>query len=112
MVNGLCLYSSSLEPVATESALQRCLKFTQSYAHEHTDGSNGHAGRQPARLEQSRLGAMLSDDTASLSTRLGGAGDRTSDLAVTSQPALPLPDLLPPICAPHVVYVDDGLCIS
>ena len=41
MVNGLYLYSSSLEPVATESALQRGLKFTQSYTHEHTDGSDG-----------------------------------------------------------------------
>ena len=67
--------------MSTQSALQCCLTFTLSYRHSHADGGVNHAGRQPARREASRSGTPL------YSTR--GARDRTSNLPVTSQPALP-----------------------
>ena len=40
-----------------------------------------------------------------LHTQLGGAGDRTSNLLVTSQPALP-PELLPPMHMPLYAYLE------
>jgi hypothetical protein len=66
--------------------LQYCVTFTHSYTHSHTDGGVSHAGRQPARREPLGGGILLREH---LDTQLGGAGDRTSNLPVTSQPALP-----------------------
>ena len=59
--------------------------------HAHTDCRVNHARRQPARLEQLGLGRCLPQGHCN--TQLGGAGDRTSNLAVTSQPTLP-PELI------------------
>ena len=47
------LFAALLQPVATQSAFQYCQTFTHSCTHEHTDGGVSHAGRQPARQEQS-----------------------------------------------------------
>ena len=63
-----------------------CLTFTHSYTHLHPDGGDSHAGRQPAGQERSGRGVC--SGTPRYST-LGGAGGRTSNLPVTSQPALP-----------------------
>ena len=71
MVNGLHLYSTFLT-----SGLSKRLTILP----------NIHAKRQPARREKVRV---LLRDTSTLT--LGGAGDRTSNLPVTSQPALYLP---------------------
>ena len=60
------------------------LTFTYSCTHSHIDGGVDHAGRQPARQEQSGCLAQGHPDT-----QLGGARDRTSNLLVTSQPVLP-----------------------
>ena len=84
-------------------AVQHCLTFTRSRTHSHPDGGVSHAGRQPARQEQSGRGVSLRD------TQLGGAGARTSDLPVTSQPALPpQPPGAPPSVFSRRAYVDKG----
>ena len=51
----------------------------------HTDDGVNHARRQPAGQEQLGLGVLLRDTST-----LGGAGDRTSILPVTSQPEVSL----------------------
>ena len=61
------------------------------FTHSHSDGAVNQAGRQPARQEPSGWGGLAQGH---LRTPLGGAGDRTSNLPVTSQPAL-LPDTHP-----------------
>ena len=71
------LYSAYIQ-----SALHCWLTFTQSCTHSHTDGRVNHAGRQPAHQEQSGWGVLLRDTPTHT---LGGAGDRTSNLVVTSQ---------------------------
>ena len=69
--------------MATQRALQYGLTPSSSTIHpqSHTGGGANHARRQPARQEQRRCLAQ-----GHLSTQLGGDGDRTSDLAVTSHP--------------------------
>ena len=51
---------------------------------------------QPRRAPASSSGAVRCLAQGHLDTQLGGAWDRTSNLPVTSQPALP-PELLPPV---------------
>ena len=63
--------------------------YNHSCTHSHTDGGVNHTRQRPVRREPSGWGALLRD------TQPGGAGDRTINLPVTSQPALP-PELLPP----------------
>ena len=57
--------------------------YTHSYTHSNAVGGVHHARRQPARREQSGLRRLAQGH---LDTRLGGAGNRTSSLPVTSQP--------------------------
>ena len=51
-----------------------------------TDGGVNHSRLEPARLEQLGFGCLTQGH---LDCQLGGAGDRTSNLLVASQPALP-----------------------
>ena len=55
--------------------------------HSPTAGGVNHARRQPARQEW--LGVRCQGAQGHLDSQLGGAGDRTSNLPVTSQPSLP-----------------------
>ena len=86
MVNGLH-YTAHFLPGATQSAVHYCPTLTHSCTHSHTDGGVSHARRQLARQGQLGWGVLLRD-TLTLDT-LGGAGDRTSNISVTSQTALP-----------------------
>jgi len=56
MINGLHLYSTFTDPMATK-ALYICLLFTHSY----TDSGVSHTRRHPARREQLGLGVLLVD---------------------------------------------------
>uniref|UniRef100_A0A8C5A9C0 N-ethylmaleimide-sensitive factor attachment protein, beta b n=1 Tax=Gadus morhua TaxID=8049 RepID=A0A8C5A9C0_GADMO len=53
-----------------------------SCTHSHTDGGVNHARRQPARQERSWGDISLWDTST---RKLGGAGDRTSNLSVTTR---------------------------
>ena len=68
------------------------MTYNHSYTHSPTDGGVSLARRQPARQEQLGFGRCLAQ--GHLDNQLGGTGDRTRSLPVTSQTALP-PDLLP-----------------
>ena len=74
--------------ISTQSALQYCLTITHSFTHSQQC--------QPCKAPASSSGAVRVRYLAHghLDTQLGGAGDQTSNLAVTSQPAVP-PELLP-----------------
>ena len=83
--NRLHLCSAFLSPEATHSALQYCLTFTRSCTHSHTDGGVSRLRRATASSSEAvRIGCFVP----------GQAGNRISNLAVTSKPALP-PELLP-----------------
>ena len=84
MVNGLH-FIALFDPVATQSASQYCpLQYSPIQPCKAAASSSGAIGlRCPAQ--------------GHLSTRVGDAGVRTSNLLVTSQPALP-PEHMPPQC--------------
>ena len=85
-------------PVATQNVLQYCLTFTQSCTHSYTDGGVNHTGQH----FRSRQGEASCSRTPQRSEEEpGGARDRTSNLPVTGQPALP-PE-------PHAVILH-GMC--
>ena len=70
--------------------------FPQIHSFMHTfthDGGVNQVRWQPASREQSGWGVLLRDTSTLL---LGGAGDETSNLPVTSQPGLP-PGHIPPL---------------
>ena len=85
-LNGPHLFSAFL-------TIDHPIRFTllphihHSRTHSHTDGGVSHARRQPARRELTVRVRCLAQ--GHLDTQLGGAGDRTNNLQVTSQPALP-----------------------
>ena len=74
--------------------------YYRSFTHSYTDGRVTHARRLPALQEQ--LG-LRCPGQGHLTTQLGGAGDRTRDLPVSSPPTLPA-EALPPddlLIQPH-----------
>ena len=83
-ISGPHLYSAFIE-----SAFQCCLTFTHSCTHRQLS--------QPRRATVGSSGAIRVRSPAQghHDIQLGGAEGRTSNLAVTSQPALP-PELMPP----------------
>ena len=83
-----------------QSALQYCLTFTHSCTHSHTDGGVNNARWQAACLDQLGLGVLLRDT----STRLGGAGDRTSNLPVTTKHAIPPEPHVAPILSSLLLF--------
>ena len=61
--------------------------FIHTYTLTHTDGGGvNHARRQASSSRAVRVRRLA---PGHLDTPLGGAGDRTSNIAVTSQPAVP-----------------------
>ena len=82
MVNGLHLYS----------ALQYCLTFTSSCINSSEVLLQWQ--RQPRKVTAGSSGGVRCLAQGHLNAQLGGAGDRTSNLAFTRQNALP-PELLP-----------------
>ena len=75
----------SLPAILHSGHLALSSKATHIHAHSLTIGKVKHARRQSARQEQLGLGVFLRD----IMTLIGGAGDRTSNLSVTSPTALP-----------------------
>ena len=98
-VNGLHLYSAFLT-IGHSKRFTILPHIHHSRTHSRTDGGVNHARRQPARRELTVRVRCLAQ--GHLDTQLGGAGDRTNNLQVTSQPALPPELLLPQKKQPHI----------
>ena len=83
----------------TQSALQYRLTFTHSCTQSHTDDKSTTHGDGQLVREQSGFRCLVLGHLDILT--LGGAGDRTGNLPVTSRPALPpQPHAAPPPTSP------------
>ena len=94
--------------MAIHRPLHQCLTFTHLFTHSYTiiDGFiNPFTHRRQSRpLSWSGAVRVRRLAQGHLDTQLGGAGDQTSNLLVTSQPALH-PELLPPTnLQAHVLF--------
>ena len=78
-----CIYWRFSNHWPLKALLQYCLTFDHSFTHSHTDGGVSQAGRA------SWSGAVRVRSLAQGTLRHSGAGVRTSNLPVTSQPTLP-----------------------